>query len=59
MSRPRLEARIAAVRAAWDRLTTADPEISTEMLLARIAEETGEDYGDVAALHDGEDPEAP
>jgi hypothetical protein len=51
-----LAERIRRVQEAWERLEEADPEISTEMLLSRIAEETGEAYGDVPALVDGEDP---
>jgi hypothetical protein len=51
-----LAERQQAVKSAWDLLEGHDPDISSEMLLARVAEETDEDQGDVAALHEGEDP---
>jgi len=49
--------RQAAVCAAWNRIEEAEPDISTERLLMMVADETGEDYGDVAALRAGEDPD--
>jgi hypothetical protein len=52
-----LQERIRRVREAWDRIEGAEPDISTERLLAMVADDTGEDYGDVAALHRGDDPD--
>lgn len=52
----KLKARCGRVQEAWARIEGSEPDISTERLLAMVAEETGEDYGDVAALHSGEDP---
>ena len=45
------------VKAAWDRIEDAEPDISTERLLAMVADDTGEDYGDIAALYSGENPD--
>ena len=45
------------VQSAWNAIEDADPDISTERLLMMVAHDTGEDYGDVAALFDGEDPD--
>jgi hypothetical protein len=38
------------VKEAWEMFEDAEPDISTERLMAMVADETGEDYGDVAAL---------
>ena len=51
-----LTTRQARVKAAWDRIEDEEPDISTERLLMMVADDTGEDYGDVAALASGEDP---
>lgn len=59
MARKRpLEERQKLVKASWDRIEESDPDISTERLLAMVSDDTGEDYGDVAALYDGENPDA-
>lgn len=59
-----IEQRVAAlsrrqrrVRDAWGRIEDAEPGISTERLLAMVATDTGEDYGDVAALYDEANPD--
>ena len=49
MSHRGIEHRQRRVREAWDRIEHADPDISTERLLMMVADETGEDYGDVGA----------
>lgn len=54
--RKSLAERQKAVKEAWDRIEDSEPDISTERLLAMVADDTGEDYGDVATLYDGEDP---
>lgn len=54
---PNLADRQSAVRASWDRIEAAEPDISTERLMMMVADDTGEDYGDVAALYQGEDPD--
>lgn len=51
-----LEQRQASVKEAWDRIEDAEPDISTERLLMMVANDTDEDYGDVAALYQGENP---
>lgn len=51
-----LAARVEAVRTSWHIHEETDPDISTEQLLARVADDTGEDYGDVAALFEGDAP---
>jgi hypothetical protein len=51
-----LEQRQARVREAWDRIEDAEPDISTERLLMMVADDTEEDYGDVASLYHGENP---
>jgi hypothetical protein len=43
------------VQQAWKLFEDAEPDISTERLMAMVADATGEDYGDVASLiADGE-----
>jgi hypothetical protein len=44
------------VQDAWNRIEDAEPDISTERLLAMVMDATGEDYGDIAALYLGRDP---
>lgn len=51
-----LKQRIERVREAWERIEDNEPDISTERLLAMVADDTDEDYGDVAALYQGDDP---
>jgi hypothetical protein len=51
-----LEERQAAVALAWNTLQETDPDLSTEQLIARVADITGEDAGDVAGLYFGEGP---
>lgn len=55
-SRKSLAERHVAVRAAWYRHEDAEPDISTERLLAMVADDTGEDCGDVFALFEGRAP---
>jgi hypothetical protein len=57
--RPSLETRKAAINQAWERIEASDPDISTEQLIARVADETGEEYGDVASLVDTLEERAP
>ena len=57
MAKASLAKRQQRVREAWERIEGAEPDISTERLLAMVADDTDEDYGDVAALHDGENPD--
>ena len=52
-----LAERQIAVRIAWDLHEGAEPDISTERLMMMVADDTGEDYGDVAALYQGENPD--
>ena len=52
----RFARRISRVRASWEMHLEAEPDISTEQLLARVSDDTGEDYGDVAALYCGKEP---
>ena len=42
--------RIRRVQVAWDMFEDAEPDISTERLLAMVADATGEEYGDLAAM---------
>jgi hypothetical protein len=35
----------------------SEPDISTERLLAMVADETGEDHGDITPLYCGADPD--
>jgi hypothetical protein len=51
-----LKQRQARVKEAWDWIEEAEPDISTERLLMMVADDTGEDYGDVACLYRGENP---
>jgi hypothetical protein len=44
------------VREAWERIEDAEPDISTERLMAMVANDTGEDYGDVVWLIDSDGP---
>ncbi len=50
--------RVRRVREAWALIEEENTDFSTEMFLARVADASGEDFGDVRALHDGEDPDA-
>ena len=50
--------RMRRVREAWDRIEDAEPDISTERLASMVADDTGEDYGDITALLHGEIPDA-
>lgn len=52
-----LKQRQINVKQAWDTIEDADPDISTERLLMMVANNTNEDYGDVAALYQGENPD--
>lgn len=52
-----LTERQQCVKTAWDRIEHDEPDISTERLLAMVADETGEDYGDVTPLYAGVDPD--
>lgn len=53
----KLEERIRRVQAAYKRITDMEPDISTERLLAMIADDTDENYGDVAMLYFGRNPD--
>lgn len=44
----------ARIRKAWDAIEEMDPDISTEQLAARVADEVGCDYGDVFDAIGGE-----
>ena len=57
MPRPKLSRaeRKKAVNDAWWEIDEAEPDISTERLIAMIADRTGEDYGDVANLMGDDD----
>jgi hypothetical protein len=44
------EDRCKRVKAAWERIEDAEPDISTERLMAMVANDTGEDYGDLASM---------
>ncbi len=44
-----------AINDAWWEIDEANPGISTERLIAMIADWTGEDYGDVAILMGDDD----
>ena len=51
--RPRrktVASRRRAVHAAWELFEDDEPDISTERLIAMIADATGEDYGDVVSF---------
>jgi hypothetical protein len=56
-ARVSLEQRQKIVKKAWDRIESAEPDISTERLMMMVADDTDEDYGDVAALYQGENPD--
>ncbi len=45
-----LAERRARVNAAWEIFEGQEPDISTERLMAMVADATGEDYGDVGWL---------
>ena len=42
--------RTRRVQAAWERIEDAEPDISTERLMALVADATGEDEGNIAAM---------
>ena len=42
--------RARRVQDAWEMIEDAEPDISTERLMAMVADATGEDEGDIAAM---------
>lgn len=57
--RPRrtVQDRRQAVQTAWAAFEDQDPDISTERLMAMVADATGEDFGDIGWLvEDGGQP---
>ena len=48
--RKKLSDRSERVTEAWHRIENREPDISTERLMAMVADETGEDYGDIVGL---------
>jgi hypothetical protein len=56
--RPSIPERRRRVHEAWERIEDNEPDISTERLMAMVADDTDEDYGDVAWLI-GDEGDAP